>query len=105
MTRKRLLNRTALVSLVGGLLMTGLPFHHGLLAQPTSSPAGQEMSEPTLVDQAIKHQIDRELSKHNALHNVRTAVQWQMVTLTGTVPSLADRDRASRAALDVVTGL
>ena len=63
------------------------------------------MSEPTLVDQAIKHQIDRELSKHNALHNVRTAVQWQMVTLTGTVPSLADRDRASRAALDVVTGL
>ena len=54
MTRKRLLNRTALVSLVSGLLMTGLPTP--TLAQPTSSPASQEMPEPTLVDQAIKHQ-------------------------------------------------
>ena len=85
MTRKRLLNRTAFVSLVSGLLMTGLPTP--TLAQPTSSPASQEMPEPTLVDQAIKHQIDRELSKHNALHNVRTAVQWQMVTLTSQAQS------------------
>ncbi len=54
-----------------------------------------------LSDQQINSQIERRLSKDDALDNVRVSIQGAVVSLSGTVPSLWAKEAAIAEALEL----
>lgn len=92
--------RTTIVSLVTGLIMTSLAAVTLAHTAP-KPPLDRQMAQLSALDREITSQIDHELSKHGALHGVRATVQRQRVTLSGTVPSLWEKQRAVKQVLEV----
>ena len=93
-------HRTTIVSLAAGLLLTSLATVTLAHTAPMPPP-DREMVQSSTLDQEITSKIDHELSKHAALHNVRATVERQTVTLSGTVPSLWEKQRAIKQVLEV----
>ena len=82
-------HRSVTVALIAGLMMA-------------FAPAGSSAQVHTpLSAMQIKDMVEHELSKEDTLRNITVAVQGQMVTLTGTVPSLWAKEQAIEEAREV----
>ena len=64
-----------------------------------SVAAGQPLS-----DQQISHQIERRLSKDSAFENTRVAVQANVISLSGSVPSLWAKTEAIKETRQSASG-